>query len=439
MKENFNIWIGLRASDYQMFIDLVEINQIVSIDSDNTKGIPLISRELSSKRRGPWSNDELIAVSEIKEFQTLCGEITKLEATVNVYCYHSFSLLEKLASEYEHIRIYSSSVKLRDKLDDKLQFMELLNTLNIPQISSFSDNINNLNFKEIADRVGLPLVLKLKVGASGGQTYFVSNNDEFLKLQQALNNDTVIVSEYVTGPSFNINGFIGSEGVYLDQPSLQIIGVPECSAGKFTYCGNDFSSFHKSHYYLTNQIKQVTEELAQYMKGLGYYGVFGVDFIYNLKNKVLYPLEINPRMQGSTALLARYQLANKASRLVELYASEAQPFQSVESVDAAFILLHNLSNERLQIETSFASGIYKFAYSQGQLKLTYLGNDAIFPTQKNELLILGCPQKGTLIEAGAGIMRIEFGSAILSKKGTHLKKLYSKVASALYNMLWKEQ
>jgi hypothetical protein len=438
MKENFSIWIGLRASDYQMFADLVEIDQIVSIDTDNTKGVPLISREFLSKHRGPWSNDELITVSDLKEFQTLCEEIATSKAIVNVYCYHSFSLLEKLAKEYGHIRIYSSSVKLRDKLDDKLQFMELLDNLNIPQISSFSDTIDNLNFNEIAEKVGLPLVLKLKVGASGGQTYFVSTNDEFLKLQQVLNNDIVIVSEYVSGPSFNINAFIGSDGVYLDQPSLQIIGVPECSSGKFTYCGNDFSSFHKHHEYAANEIKQVTEKIGRYMKDLGYYGIFGIDFIYNLKNKVLYPLEINPRMQGSTALLARHQLLKKTSRLVELYVSEAQPFHSVEPVDASFILLHNLSNDRLQIETSFASGIYKFAYSQGQLKLTYLGDEAIFPTQKNELLILGCPQKGTLVEPGAGIMRIEFGSAILSRKGTHLKKRYSKVASALYNMLWKE-
>ena len=439
MKDTFNIWIGLRASDAQMFTDLVEIDQIVSIDTDNTKGIPLISREASSKRRGPWSNDELLMVSDIKEFQTLCEEITTLKANVNIYCYHSFSLLEKLASEYDHIHIYSSAVKLRDRLDDKLQFIELLNTLNIPQISSFSDNIDNLNFDEIADKAGLPLVLKLKVGASGGQTYFVSTSDDFLKLQQALNNDVVIVSEYIFGPSLNINGFIGKEDVYLDQPSLQIIGVPECSAGKFTYCGNDFSSFHKHHQYAIDGIKQLTEKIAWYMKDLGYYGIFGIDFIYNLKNKVLYPLEINPRMQGSTALLARYQLGKKTSRLVELYASETQPFQSAEPVDASFILLHNLSNDRLQIKTSFASGIYTFAYSQGQLSLTYRGDDVIFPTQSNELLILGCPQQGTLIEPGAGIVRLEFGSAILSKKGTHLKKLYTKVASAVYNMLWREQ
>jgi len=437
MKENFNIWIGLRASDYEMFTDVIEIDQIVSIDTDNTKGVPLISRESSSKRREPWSNDELLRVSDIEEFKTLCERITTLKSTVNIYCYHSFSVLEKLASEYPHIHIHSSPIELRDKLDDKLQFIELLDTLNLPQISSFSDNINNLNFDEIAEKVGLPLVLKLKVGASGGQTYFVSTNDDFIKLQQTLNNDTVIVSEYVSGPSFNINGFIGTEGVYLDQPSLQIIGVPECSAGKFTYCGNDFSSFHKNYQYITNEIKQVTEKLGWYMKGLGYFGIFGVDFIYNLKNNVLHPLEINPRMQGSTALLARYQLVKKTPRLVELYVSETKPPHNTEPVDASFILLHNLSNKRLRIEHNFASGIYRFALSQGKLDLKYLAAKTLFPTQKNELLLLGCPEIGTTIEPGAGIMRVEFGSAILKKRGTHLKKLYSKIANSLYNMLWQ--
>jgi hypothetical protein len=438
MKEDFNIWIGLRASDYQMFTDLVGIDQIVSVDTDNTEGVPLISREALSKRRGPWSNDELLTVSDVEEFKELCKKITSLKSTVNIYCYHSFSLLEDLAREYKHIHIHSSSIELRDRLDDKLRFMDVLATLAIPQIPSLSDNIGNLKFAEISDRFGLPLVLKLKVGASGGQTYFVSTNDDFVILRRILGDVTVIVSEYITGPSFNINGFIGREKVSLDQPSFQIIGVPECSSGRFTYCGNDFSSFHQRHQYITNQIKPVTEKLAAYMKSLGYYGFFGVDFIYSLKDKVLYPLEINPRMQGSTALLARHQLARNAPRLVEQYVSEARSFYNPEPVDASFVLLHNLSNQVLTIENSFASGLYRFAYAQEKLELTYLGNETLFPTQKNELLVLGCPPKGTLIEAGAGIMRIEFNSAILNKKGNQLKKLYSNITTDIYNLLWTE-
>lgn len=439
MKESFNIWIGLRASDYQMFTDLVEIDQIVSIDTDDTNGVPLMSREALSKRRGPWSNDELLAVTDIEQFKALCGKITALETPVNIYCYHSFSLLEELAREYKHIHVHSSSIELRNRLDDKLQFIDLLNTLDLPRVLSFSNTINNLSFAEIVDKAGLPMVLKLKVGASGGQTYFVSTEDDFLKLQQVLGNEVVIVSPYVSGPSLNINGFIGREGVYLDQPSLQIIGVPECSSGRFTYCGNDFAGFYKNHPYLANDIRQVTQKLAWYMKDLGYYGVFGIDFIYNLKDKVLYPLEINPRMQGSTALLARYQLVRKAPRLVDLYVSETEAFQCVENVDASFILLHNLSNKRLRIENSFVSGIYAFAFVEDKLKLTYLGNDVLFPTQKNELLVLGCPPAGTVVEPGAGIMRIEFGGPILKKEGTRLKKLYSKVATDMYNTLWKQK
>jgi predicted ATP-grasp superfamily ATP-dependent carboligase len=436
MKENFNVWIGLRASDYQIFTDLVEIDQIVSIDTDDTKGIPLISREAISRRRGPWSNDELLAVSEVEAFQVFCAEITRKKIKTNIYCYHSFSVLEELARECEHIHIHSSPIELRDRLDDKLRFIEVLNTLALPQILSFSDPIDNLNFHEVTDKVGLPLVLKLKVGASGGQTYLVSTEDDFLNLQRTLGKETVIVSPYISGPSFNINGFIGRENVYLDQPSLQIIGVPQCSSGRFTYCGNDFAAFHKHHQYIADDIKQVAEKLGWYMKNLGYYGIFGVDFIYNLKDKVLYPLEINPRMQGSTALLARYQLINKASRLIELYVTETQPLRQAKRVDAAFVLLHNLSSERLKIETSFASGMYTFTYVQGKLKLTYLGDKTIFPTQKNEMLVLGCPPKGTVVEPGAGIVRLEFGNAILNKKGIHLKNLFAKLATDMYNMLW---
>jgi hypothetical protein len=398
-----------------------------------------MSREALSRRRGPWSNDELLTVTSIPEFKALCEQIIALKTPVNIYCYHSFPLLEELASEYKHIHIHSSSIQLRDRFDDKLQFIDLLNTLDLPRVLSFSGVIDNMVFDEIVDKVGLPLVLKLKVGASGGQTYFVSNEDEFLKLQRTLGNEIVIVSPYISGPSLNINGFVGRENVYLEQPSLQIIGVPECSSGKFTYCGNDFAGFYKNHQYLANDIRHVTQKLAWYMKDLGYYGVFGVDFIYSLKDKVLYSLEINPRMQGSTALLARYQLGRKAPRLAELYVSEAKPFRSAEDVDASFVLLHNLSDKRLKIENSFVSGLYTFTIVQGKLKLTYLGNETLFPTQKNELLVLGCPPNGTLVEPGAGIMRIEFSGPILKKEGTRLKKEYSRVANDMYNTLWMQK
>jgi hypothetical protein len=437
MEENFNVWIGLRASDYQVFTDVVQIDQIVSIDSDDTKGIPLISKELVTKRREPWSNDELLTLADLAEFQALCARFSTLETPVNIYCYHSFLALEEQAHKYEHVTVRSSSMELRDHLDDKLQFMELLHTLNLPKILSFSNTINNLDFDEIKAKVGLPLVIKLKVGASGGQTYFVSSSEDFRTLQQTLKNETVIVSTYISGPSFNINGFIGTENVYLDQPSLQLIGIPECASGKFTYCGNDFPSFNKYYRDVAKEIKKVTERIGWYIKEQGYYGVFGVDFIYNLKDSVLYPLEINPRMQGSTALLARYQFTKKFPRLAELYITETQTFHTAETVEASFILLHNLSNERLTIEHSFASGLYTFAFSKGKLKLTYLGYEGVFPTHKSELLIVGCPPQGTFIEPGAGIMRIEFSSAILKKNGRHLKKLYAKIAHDMYNILWE--
>ena len=47
----FNVWIGLRSSDYQMFDWLTPISYIVSIDHDDTKNIPFISIEASTKIR----------------------------------------------------------------------------------------------------------------------------------------------------------------------------------------------------------------------------------------------------------------------------------------------------------------------------------------------------------------------------------------------------
>lgn len=417
-----------------MFDWITPISYIVSVDRDDTKNIPLISIESSTKIRCSWANEELLEVTKSPAFEKLVNKLKSGDRKVNLYCYHSLPILEQLASQYNHISLHSSSIKIKRKLDNKLFFLQLLKQLSLNVIPSIENDITKMSHNQIIKKLGMPYVVKLPIGASGGQTYIVNNDTDFLKLQKLLGKQIAIASKYISGHSFNINCFIDKNHIHLTQPSFQLIGIPESSQERFTYCGNDFGSFLKLDKKIKDQIINVTKVIGNFMKEFGYYGIFGIDFIYDVKGKNIYALEINPRMQGSTPLLTRYQVSKKRPTLINLYNKCFQLKQ--DKITASFILLHNKSGKIKKIQTHYKSGIYKYSFIDKKLILKYTENKDIFPKYKNELLILGCPKNGTTVSSGAGIMRIEFCQSILDKSFYYLKNEYSNIASSIYNSLW---
>lgn len=433
--KTFNIWIGLRASDFLMFDKLVDINQIVSIDYDYTRGIPLISREFLTKKRTPWSNEELLKVEKLESFKDLTRELEASIKKVNIYCYHSLPLLERIARKNKHIRLHAPPINLKRKLDDKLTFLHFLKDLKIKSIDSLIFRINEASYPKLKEVLSLPFVIKERIGASGSGSYFVRNEEDFMRFKKLIKPKMVIGLKYIKGPIFNINAFIGKK-IQLSPPSIQLTGIPECSSERFTYCGNDFSSFDKVDSSIKNGIFEMTKKIALKMQKMGYYGVFGIDFIYNIKNEILYPLEINPRFQGSTPLLVRYQQSKNLDRLTGLYFnSKTIPYHN--PVNTSFCLLHNIHRKRMKIRRHLSSGIYRFSLKNGKLTLNYLGNKYSFPKNKNEVLILGCLGLGTMVEPEAGILRMEFANSILDPTNMRLKKYYSELVEMFYQLLWE--
>lgn len=433
--KTINIWIGLRASDFQMFDELVRIDKIVSIDTDDTKGISLISREFSTNKRTPWANEELLEVERLESFRGLTQELEISTKKINVFCYHNLPALERLVRKNKRIRLYAPPISLKRNLDDKLRFLNLLKSLKLKSIPSLTPKIKEANYHKLKKELGLPFVIKERVGASGRGSYFVRNKKDLMRFKKIIKTGVVITSKYIAGPSFNINAFVG-KNVQLSQPSLQIIGLPECSSEKFTYCGNDFRSFNAIDKNIKNELYCITKKIGNKIKKKGFSGLFGIDFIYDTKNKILYPLEINPRFQGSTPLLTRYQRFKKRGRLTELYInSKTIPYNY--SVNASFLLLHNIHGKKMIIKKSFNSGIYKFYFRNRRLSLNYLGNEDSFPKNKSEMLILGCPKLGAIVEPGAGILRIEFADSVLDSTRINLKKSYSELAKIVYKSLWE--
>jgi hypothetical protein len=102
----------------------------------------------------------------------------------------------------------------------------------------------------------------------------------------------------------NVGGCVFRDGtVTVRHPSLQLIGVPVCTARRFGYCGNDFAAVADVLGRDTlDRFEAITRRAGKWLFKHGYLGAFGLDALLCGDDVCL--TEVNPRFQGSSAAAA---------------------------------------------------------------------------------------------------------------------------------------
>ncbi len=119
------------------------------------------------------------------------------------------------------------------------------------------------------------------------------------------------VAPYLAGGvSTNVSAVAWDDGITLHHPSVQLIGVPECTTRPFGYCGNDFSAVADVSEQALVQMERSTITIGHWLRARGYRGAFGVDFL--VVDRTALFTEVNPRFQGVTH--ASCQLAAAAGK-----------------------------------------------------------------------------------------------------------------------------
>src|SRR5580700_1119595 len=100
------------------------------------------------------------------------------------------------------------------------------------------------------------------------------------------------------GVPVNVGATAWHDGVTVHYPSVQLIGIPDCVTRPFGYCGNDYGRVKDLGRDILDQIETATITIGNWLRGYGYRGTFGVDFLVH--DGVPLFTEVNPRFQGST-------------------------------------------------------------------------------------------------------------------------------------------
>jgi hypothetical protein len=115
----------------------------------------------------------------------------------------------------------------------------------------------------------------------------------------------VAVAPFVEGLPVNFSGCVFDDGtVRLHPPSLQLIGVRQCTNRPFGYCGNDFAAIAGAlGRRELDALDEMGRKIGSWLHEERYRGAFGVDAII-ADGEPLFT-EMNPRFQGSSVLSAR--------------------------------------------------------------------------------------------------------------------------------------
>lgn len=152
------------------------------------------------------------------------------------------------------------------------------------------------------------LVLRPSADSGGEGIVAVRNAADVERSWPSRDDALVAVSPFLEGATpINFSGVVFPDGTSrLHPPSVQLIGIPECTSRPFGYCGNDFGAVRGIDRNVLAAASRMGRQVAAWLHTQRYVGAFGVDALCH-DGRVWFT-EINARFQGSSsssALIAR--------------------------------------------------------------------------------------------------------------------------------------
>jgi predicted ATP-grasp superfamily ATP-dependent carboligase len=159
-----------------------------------------------------------------------------------------------------------------------------------------------MDFDTLVKALGAPFIIQPPLGSAGIGTYAAASASDLRNVVGLLPGGRILASSHAGGTTFNVHGIAISSEIEVSQPSVQLTGISELGNAPFGYCGNDFTLVKAFRESVVERSRQLTRSVGQWLLDEGYAGLYGVDLA--VCDDIVTVLEVNPRLQGSTWLLA---------------------------------------------------------------------------------------------------------------------------------------
>jgi hypothetical protein len=246
-----------------------------------------------------------------------------------------------------------------------------------------------------------PIVLRLRQGIIGsGRAHELVQDEDALGKSILLQRDVPLsVAPYlIEHLPVSIHGCVFRDGgVTLHTPSVQLIGLANCTRFPFGFCGNDFGRAKQLSPVAVRHLEDTTRAVGRWLHTLGYRGIFGIDAMAH-EEEVLF-MEINPRFLGSSRLSAKLDAENGLS---DIFLDHLMAWLGLDSYEQPPL------DELLSIQRERA---HLLCYNTDQATRHSPGPTAL---QMDGSSIFLEPDRGIEVEPDALMFNLEFASLITS-------------------------
>jgi predicted ATP-grasp superfamily ATP-dependent carboligase len=163
---------------------------------------------------------------------------------------------------------------------------------------------------------GEKFILQFNRAHTGSGTILVESKKQLEEIQKQFPDRPARVTKYIEGPILTSNNVEWDETTFIGNISYQITGLWPFTERPFATIGNDWGlpydllneTLHKKYCALVGAI-------GKKMDASGWKGLFGVDVVFDQKNKKLYLIEINARQPASTTYESQLQMQQKSKAI----------------------------------------------------------------------------------------------------------------------------
>jgi predicted ATP-grasp superfamily ATP-dependent carboligase len=406
------------------------------------------------RRLNVW---EILKNEKVQEYLASLGKVA-------IFNYKTSAHVEELCQE-KGWKWLVNPHHLRAKFENKDEFFKIGRNLGLKMIEGEQLSIEQflqMSYEDVVKRWGEKVVIQAADSMRGGGsgTYFVFSNDDLLKVRIGLKElvmqgeaTKVNVTRFVIGVAASITGCVTQHGILTTLVQTQVIDVPELisfKGRKGVWRGHDWN-FRQYGDAVNNQADQMAKQLGEYLKGLGYKGIFGVDLLVEDNTNEVYVVECNPRYTGAFPVYSFLQAKTgeiplDAWQLLEMMDVEYDmdfPYMDQlwkQPKAGAHVVLHNLLKNDCwgKVNGDLTAGVYRIDGGQlvkvreGATPMEILANDEVVLTD-------GIPVKGGIIKPNFRCGKIIFGQGILENTHSQLNPWARGIVAKVYEGLKIEE
>lgn len=301
------MWAGLRGEDVEPLVDLPHLAESFSIIAPYTRrtSVTALAYEQLSGRREDletWDIDDHLDQPASIEFRRALLSALRKPSALLPYRPSSFLSAVHFARRDRCLNLGLFGAH-QAAFEHKPWVESALRDIGVATIpwTYVADEDQYATLKSL--QTG-PVVLR-RSRSSGGSGFVVIDDGDQLRREWPANSEGFVgVAPYIADAlPVNVGATVWHDGVTVQHPSVQLIGVPACVDRRFGYCGNDYGAVRALPTDTLRAIEDSTRRIGVWMGRHGYRGTFGVDFLVT-DGQALFT-EINPRFQGSSASSAR--------------------------------------------------------------------------------------------------------------------------------------